>query len=152
MENWIKLLAPLLAIIMLAAAFAGCTDDGDDDGDGDGGGSPDGDGGDGGDGVTTLNLAADLETNPGATAANLTIEQRGGDKITWADYAVRLDGNKLTGPTDRNGGAKPTSEVGDKTVWNAGAGYIEDEDYKVQIIDGSDKIVWEKTITAKLFG
>jgi flagellin-like protein len=100
--------------------------------------------------VETLNLSADLETDN--TNANLTIEQRGGDKITWADYTVKLEGVKLTGQTDMNGAAKPVSETGDKTVWDASSvGVTEDEDYKVQVIDESDNIVWENTITARLF-
>jgi flagellin-like protein len=100
--------------------------------------------------VETLNLSADLETDN--TNANLTIEQRGGDKITWADYTVKLEGVKLTGQTDMNGAAKPVSETGDKTVWDASSvGVTEDEDYKVQVIDESDNIVWENTVTAKLF-
>ena len=101
--------------------------------------------------VETLNLTAEVEVNDLSTLANLTIEQRGGDKITWADYTVKLDGTKLTGQTDALGVAKPTSETGDTTIWAAGAGYVEDEDYKVQIIDESDNIVWENIVGAKLF-
>ena len=146
MENWMKILAAVLAIIMLATAFAGCEDEGDDDGDDDGSyGYSEGS-------VEMPDFDAHLDVDYAGSHTNLTLEHRRGEKLVWADYEVRLGSETFTSlPKNEAGATMTESEIGDTVVFSATHGeYTVGEKYTVNIIERDrDIIVYEESVIAK---
>jgi flagellin-like protein len=97
--------------------------------------------------VTTLQLDGELKVSSPA-AASLELTHRGGDKVTWSDYRVTVNGTAYTpAQTETAVGEVATFAITTVATTALDVG----EPYTVRVIEvASSTIVWEDTLNAKI--